>query len=155
MTIRQAEERDIPAIGALLRQVCHVHHEGRPDLFRDGARKYDDAQLRRILQDEQRPVLVAQEDGAVCGYAFCVLERRGEDGAFCPHTTLYLDDLCVDERCRGQHVGTALYEAVVALARARGCYNVTLHVWNCNPSALRFYEGLGLKPRQMEMEEIL
>lgn len=156
MRIRRAEEKDIPKIGELLLQVCRVHHNGRPDLFCDGARKYDDDQLREILQDEQRPVLVAVDEAdAVLGYAFCVMERRGDGGAFHPHTTLYLDDLCVDENCRGQHVGTALYDAVTALARERGCYNVTLHVWNCNESAMRFYDRLGLKCRQMELETVL
>ena len=42
MTIRRAEEKDIPRLGELLLQVCRVHHQGRPDLFRTGGRKYDD-----------------------------------------------------------------------------------------------------------------
>lgn len=154
MIIRNAKEQDIPKIGDLLRQVCHVHAEGRPDLFQDGARKYTDEQLAAILQDADRPVLVAvDEEERVLGYAFCVLESRA--GAFHPHRTLYLDDLCVDEAGRGQGVGTALYEAVLALARERECYNVTLHVWNCNEKAMRFYDRLGMQCRQMELETIL
>ena len=156
MTIRQATERDIPRIGELLLQVCRVHHNGRPDLFLDGARKYDDDQLRALLRDETRPILVAvDENESVLGYAFCVIQQADSHPALTPVRTLYLDDLCVDEHCRGQHVGTALYDAVVALARARGCYNLTLHVWNCNPAAMRFYDARGLKCRQMELETIL
>lgn len=155
MTIRFAKEEDIPKIGELLGQVCRVHADGRPDLFRVGARKYTNEQLETILQNENRPVLVAvDEQNTVLGYAFCILESRG-GGAFNPHRTLYLDDLCIDEGCRGQHIGTALYEAVLALARERGCYNVTLHVWNCNESAMKFYDRLGLQCRQMELETIL
>ena len=70
-------------------------------------------------------------------------------------TTLYLDDLCVDEQCRGQRVGQALCEAVLALARDMGCYNVTLNVWSCNPGAMRFYEKRGLKQQKIGMEVIL
>ncbi|MDE5678973.1 MAG: GNAT family N-acetyltransferase, partial [Lachnospiraceae bacterium] len=70
-------------------------------------------------------------------------------------TTLYIDDLCVDENLRGRHVGRALYEAVLAFARTQGCYNVTLNVWSCNESALRFYEACGLKPQKVGMEVIL
>lgn len=154
MIIRKAEERDIPNLGNLLLQVCRVHAEGRPDLFQNGARKYTDEQLAAILREENRPVLVAvDESDTVLGYAFCVLESRS--GAFHPHRTLYLDDLCVDESGRGQGVGTALYEAVVALAREMGCYNVTLHVWNCNEKAMKFYDRLGMQCRQMELETIL
>ena len=31
----------------------------------------------------------------------------------------------------------------------------TLNVWSCNPSALRFYESMGLVPQKICMEQIL
>ena len=43
MNIRPAKVGDIPAIIDLLRQVGQVHHNIRPDIFRDGAQKYDEA----------------------------------------------------------------------------------------------------------------
>ncbi len=148
--------RDIPRVGDLLRQVCDVHAAGRPDLFCAGARKYTDEQLAEILTEDTRPVLVATDkDDRVRGYAFCVVQEGVRHHALKDVRTLYLDDLCVDEACRGQRIGSMLYEAVLALARARGCYNVTLHVWNCNASAMKFYESLGMQCRQMEMETIL
>lgn len=156
MNIRFAEEQDIPRLGDLLLQVCRVHHEGRPDLFRAGGRKYDDEELRGLLRDPERPILVAlDEKETVQGYAFCVLQRHEGEGSFNDMTTLYLDDLCVDETSRGQHIGKALYEAVLDMARKRGCYNVTLNVWSCNASAMRFYESCGLKPQKVGMEVIL
>lgn len=156
MKIRIAEERDIPRLGDLLLQVCRVHHEGRPDLFRASGRKYDDRELRELLSDPERPILVALDaSDTVQGYAFCVLQRHEGEGSFNDMTTLYLDDLCVDEASRGQHIGKALYEAVLDMARKRGCYNVTLNVWSCNASAMRFYESCGLKPQKVGMEVIL
>lgn len=156
MIIRQAEERDIPLLGELLLQVCRVHCDGRPDLFRSGGRKYDDGELRTLLKDPERPVLAAEdENGLVVGYAFCVYQRHKNEGSFNDLTTLYLDDLCVDESCRGQHVGRALYEAVLDLARKSGCYNVTLNVWAENPSARRFYERCGLQVQKIGLEKIL
>lgn len=156
MNIRRAEERDIPRLGELLEQVCRVHHEGRPDLFRKGGRKYGDEELRELLRDGERPILTAvDEDGRVLGYAFCVFQRHRGEGSFNDMTTLYLDDLCVDEDCRGRHVGQALYQAVLGMAREAGCYNVTLNVWTCNPGAMRFYERCGLKPQKVGMEVIL
>lgn len=156
MTIRFAEEKDIPRLGELLLQVCQVHHQGRPDLFRSGGRKYDDGELRQLLRDEARPILVAvDETDRPVGYAFCVYQLHQGDGAFQDMKTLYLDDLCVDEACRGQHIGRALYHAVLALARDAGCYNVTLNVWSCNRSAMAFYEKCGLKPQKVGLETIL
>ena len=156
MKIRRAEERDIPRLGELLLQVCRVHQQGRPDLFRAGGRKYDDAELQTLLRDGERPILVVEDEaGQVAGYAFCVYQRHQNEGSFNDLTTLYLDDLCVDENCRGRQVGKSLYEAVLDLARSAGCYNVTLNVWSCNPGAMRFYEKCGLKQQKVGMELIL
>ena len=73
-----------------------------------------------------------------------------------PHyTTLYIDDLCVDEKSRGQHIGRAIYEYVLKFAKENGCYNVTLNVWACNESAMKFYEKCGLSVQKIGMEKIL
>ncbi|MFR2192528.1 MAG: GNAT family N-acetyltransferase [Streptococcus sp.] len=48
-----------------------------------------------------------------------------------------------------------LYQFALDYAKELGCYNLTLHVWNDNADALRFYERLGMKPRYTEMETIL
>lgn len=153
--IRFATEKDIPKIGDLLRQVCLVHHNGRPDVFKVG-RKYSDEELAELLKDESRPVLVAvDETDAVQGYCFCIYQQHVDDSVLTGIKTLYIDDLCVDETLRGRHIGRTLYDAAVALARENGCYNVTLNVWSCNPTALHFYESLGMKPLKIGMEQIL
>ena len=153
--IRFATEKDIPKLGDLLCQVCLVHHNGRPDIFNVG-RKYTDEQLRDLLSDPTRPILVAvdQED-TVQGYCFCIYQQPAAGGALKPHKTLYIDDLCVDETLRGKHIGHALYDAAVAMARENGCYNLTLNVWSCNPTALRFYERMGMVPQKICMEQVL
>ena len=155
MDIRFAIPEDVPGILELLRQVGRVHHNGRPDIFKMG-RKYSDEELRELLADSTRPILVAVDEAdAVLGYCFCIYQQPDDGGALKPNKTLYIDDLCVDETLRGQHIGRDLYDAAVALARENGCYNVTLNVWSCNPSALRFYERMGMVPQKVYMEKIL
>lgn len=153
--IRFATEKDIPKIGDLLRQVCLVHHNGRPDIFNAG-RKYSDEDLRVLLSDPTRPILVAVDEAdEVQGYCFCIYQQHKDDAVLTDVKTLYIDDLCVDETLRGQHVGRTLYEAALSLARENGCHNVTLNVWSCNPSALCFYERMGMVPQKIYMEQIL
>ncbi|MGN0537084.1 MAG: GNAT family N-acetyltransferase [Acutalibacteraceae bacterium] len=155
MNIRKAEQRDIPKIGDLLLQISKVHHEGRPDLFNVG-RKYSDEQVKTIIADESTPVFVATDtDDIVVGYAFCIFKQHKEDSVMTDIKTLYIDDLCVDNAYRGQHIGTELYHAVVEFAKQSGCYNITLNVWSCNESAQRFYEKCGFKPQKIGMEIIL
>lgn len=156
MEIRRAKEQDMEGINDLLMQVCLVHHKGRPDLFKYGAKKYTDDQLRMIIHDDQRPIFVAvNERDEVLGYAFCIFQQHTDDNILTDIKTLYIDDLCVDEAIRGQHIGKKLYEAVLSFAKKNGCYNVTLNVWSCNESAMKFYESLGLKPQKVGMETFL
>ena len=153
--IRRAIQKDIAKIGDLLSQVDLVHHKGRPDIFKIG-RKYSDAELEAMLTDDLRPILVCtDENDEVMGYCFCILLQHVDNSVLTDIKTLYIDDLCVDETLRGKHVGKQLYDAAVALARESGCYNLTLNVWSCNPSALRFYEKCGLVPQKIGMEIIL
>ena len=155
-TIRRAAEQDIPRILELLVQVCMVHHEGRPDLFKGPATKYTKEQLKGILADEHTPVFACVgEDDILEGYAFCVIRQFPNDNILTDIKTLYIDDLCVDEKLRGRHIGRSLYEYVLDYARSIGCYNVTLNVWSCNPQAMKFYESCGLVPQKVGMEKIL
>lgn len=156
MEIRRAMEQDMDGINNLLMQVCLVHHKGRPDLFKYGAKKYTDDQLRAIIHDDNRPIFTAvDETGRVLGYAFCIFQQHLNDNILTDIKTLYIDDLCVDETLRGQHIGRSLYEAVLAFAKEQNCYNVTLNVWSLNEPAMKFYQSCGLKPQKVGMEVIL
>ena len=156
MQIRRAEQKDMEGINKLLYQVLMVHHNGRPDLFKADVKKYNDEQLLGIIADDERPIFVGvDEEDRVMGYAFCVFEHHANDNVLTPIKTLYIDDLCVDELLRGQHVGSRIYEHVLAFAKESSCYNVTLNVWECNPSARKFYETMGLVPYKTCMEKIL
>ncbi len=153
--VRKAKEKDIEKISDLLSQVDLVHHNGRPDIFKIG-RKYDEKQLKEILKDESRPVLVSVDEcDAVQGYCFCIFQQHMDNSVLTDIKTLYIDDLCVDKNLRGKHIGKELYSAAVYLAKNSGCYNVTLNVWSCNESALGFYESCGMKPQKIGMEFIL
>ena len=154
--IRRAQKKDMPDLTRLLIQVHDVHAQGRPDIFKPGGIKYDDAELEKVLEDTgNRPLFVYEEDGKVMGYIFCIYEYQEETTNVRGIKTMYIDDLCVDENCRGNHVGTDLYRYACGVARENGCYRVTLHVWELNPDAAGFYEHLGMKTLMRTMEEIL
>jgi len=156
MYIRRAKENDMPGINNLLRQVLMVHHNGRPDLFKANAKKYTDEQLAKLITDDTKPIFVCvDEEETVLGYAFCVWQQHVNNEILTDIKTLYIDDLCVDETRRGQHIGKSLYEHVLAYAKENKFYNVTLNVWSLNESAMKFYEACGLVPQKVGMETIL
>lgn len=149
--IRKANVHDLDGINHLLYQVNNVHADGRPDLFQHGSKKYNDDELLKIIEDPSRPIFVYENDqNQILGYTFCVVQHNYEN-----KKTLYIDDLCVDEKCRGQHIGQQLYQNVVKYAKENDFYHITLNVWCLNESAMKFYEKCGLTPLKIMMEQKL
>ena len=152
MIIQRADTGHIPGLIRLLYQVGGVHHDIRPDLFRSGAIKYTEKDLKALLADENRPVFVAVEEDTVLGYCFCVIEDCRGTTVLTDRVEVYIDDLCVEETCRGQGIARTLYAHVRDWAKDLGCAYVTLNVWCGNEGAMRFYEKMGLTPRKICME---
>lgn len=156
MEIRRANYKDVEKLNDLLLQVCEVHHKGRSDLFKKGAKKYTDEELISIIHNSETPILVAvNNDDKVLGYVFCIFKQYTDNNILNDVKTLYIDDLCVDENHRGKHIGSMLYDAALELAKENGCYNVTLNVWELNDDAKRFYNSKGMNVLKTEMEQIL
>ena len=152
MLIRFAEVRDIPGMIRLLYQVGGVHHDIRPDIFREGAQKYDAEALEAILRDPLLPIFVAAEGDFVAGYCFCQWKSFRGNPVMTDRKELYVDDLCVDENRRGQKIASRLFDHVRAYAKAEGCDFLTLNVWCGNTGAMKFYENIGMKPRSITMD---
>ena len=156
LTVRKATEKDIPKILDLLVQVDMVHHNGRPDIFKGPATKYNEEELKAVIRNEETPVFVCVDENDIpLGHAFCIHKQVVGDSVLTDIRTLYIDDICVDSDARGKHVGKTLFDYVVAYAKSTGFYNVTLNVWTCNQSAMKFYEAMGLTPQRIVMEMIL
>ena len=156
MKIRKAEEKDIPRLLALLGQVLQIHAEIRPDIFISGTTKYTVGQLAELLKQEDKPIYVAVDEDDVCrGYAFCQLKEQPFSTNMVPFKSLFIDDLCVDRQARWQHIGESLFEYVKQQAKELGCYEVTLNVWAGNTPAEHFYEKMGMKTKERQMEYIL
>ena len=153
MKIRIAEEKDIPRAQELLSQVLEIHAAIRPDIFISGTTKYTAEELLAIFNDPQRPVFAAaDDDDTMIGYAFCkVMDLSGRNNMK-DSRTLYIDDLCVDENCRGMHVGRALFDHVRAYAEENGFDTITLNVWEGNDSAEAFYRKCGFRVKKKEMD---
>ena len=151
MLIRRAEITDIPDILRLLVQVCNVHQDIRPDIFKRDGVKYTESDLRELLTDEGRPIWCAVEDDCFLGYCFCQWKEYRDSSVSTDRKELYIDDLCVDEAARGKGVATELFRYVTAVAKSEGANFITLNVWEGN-SARSFYDKMGMKPRKVFMD---
>ena len=118
MTIRSAEQKDIPAIAALER-ACFS--DPWPESFL----------LRRLDR-----LLVAEEDGVFLGYAAwdSVLDEGN------------LDSIAVDPAWRRRGAADALLEAVLRLGQERNLSFITLEVRASNDAAIALYAKHGFVP---------
>jgi GNAT superfamily N-acetyltransferase len=150
---RRADREDVEQPGRLLESVCGVHADGCPDLFRLGGRKYNNESLARMIEDHSSLIYEAEDgNGYLMEHVFYQIICHDGRGAMLRHKTMYIDDLCVGDPYLGRGGGRALYMYVQELARREDCYNLTLNVWTCNPSAIRFYEQCGMSVYKMGME---
>ncbi|HEM3701920.1 TPA: GNAT family N-acetyltransferase [Streptococcus suis] len=154
MTIRKANQSDIPVLINLLQDILQVHHQARPDIFRSSGQKFSKEDLKALLDNPDKPIFVYEVDGQVVGHLFCELKTATGD-VLEPVKTLFIDDLCVASSARGQKIGEQLYDFALSYAKEQGCHNLTLNVWADNAGAVRFYERLGMKPQMFRMEQII
>lgn len=155
MPIRPAQPKDSPAISQLLAQILSHHHAIRPDMFKEKGGKYDEEYLIKLFDNPDTPVFVYVDDqDRVLGHLFLQI-KSPDNPVRTPVKTLYIDDLCVDKYARGLGIGKQLYAFAKAYAKEQDCYNLTLNVWADNVQALNFYQSLGLKTQQIQMEELL
>jgi ribosomal protein S18 acetylase RimI-like enzyme len=129
MIIRPAALPDAPAIARLLGQLGYPVTE---DLIR--------RKLALLLKSKDEDLLVGEEDGGnVVGFlAMHCIPQVAMEGAFAR-----ISYLCVDEKARGQGIGTQLEGEACRLAAIRGCDRIELHCHSRRTKAHRFYACRG------------
>lgn len=155
MEIRRAEERDIDQILNLLSQVLEIHAKIRPDIFVSGTTKYTREELSLLITNSSYFVYVVCEEDIILGYAFCKIVSPKHINTMVNNKTFFIDDFCVDEKYRKQHIGTILFEFLKKEAKNFGCYEICLYQWEGNDDARKFYEKMGMKVKATTLEYII
>ena len=109
ITVRKAATGDAEAIARLLTEVGKVHSEGRSDIYRSDMTKFDAEGVARMIERGEYLAFVAEENGEVCGETICRVYERAADGTYKARKWLYIDDLCVTEKCRGGQAARRTY----------------------------------------------
>jgi GNAT superfamily N-acetyltransferase len=136
LEIRKAAESDLPAV---LRLYAQPGMDNGRVLTVDVAAKI----LRRMSAYPEYAVYVATADnGSVVGtFALLVMDNLAHMGA----PSAVVEDVCVDERLRGQGIGRAMMRFAMEVARQRGCYKLALSSNAAREGAHAFYRPLGFE----------
>lgn len=138
VVIRKAEERDVPAMLALVKELAvferapnevtvteaHMRDAG---FGKDPAWVGWVAEAGQLTTDNRQPALLGM---AVCYERYSTWKGR----------RLYLEDIIVTERARGHRIGERLFKQCAAYAVEQNYSGMLWQVLDWNVDAIRFYD---------------
>lgn len=156
IVIRPYEPGDHAAVVGLVHQLNLYEDAISADRARDvkAAEACLDADLKRVARDGGA-VMVALDGPEPVGMMCFVLEQpppflRADVGQ-----TGWVTELVIDERYRGQGIGTALLTEAERLARDHGVKRLMIGAIVGNHIARKAYERFGFRPSVMELAKDL
>jgi GNAT superfamily N-acetyltransferase len=141
VVVREATVDDLPRLHELLVQLSQLGE--RPEQTRTTVTDAERAALQLLSDSRQTACLVVEAEGQVQGtltvYLLANLSHGGRPMGI-------IENLVVDESCRGRGFGRRLMQAAEERLFAAGCYKIGLTSNRRRTDAHRFYERLGYKP---------
>ncbi len=130
INVRQGEERDVPALLRLIQELAIFEKEPDAVIVTED----------ELLQDGfgTNPLyglLVAELEGTVVGISLYYIRYSTWKGK-----CLYLEDLIVTEKHRGEGVGHKLFRATLDVAKEKKCKKLNWQVLDWNTPAIDFYK---------------
>lgn len=129
--IRKATEADIPAVYDLM--IALADYEKSAHMVINSRAQFAEDFRRNAYQ-----LWVAEQQERIVGMALCYLRYSTWRGQ-----CLYLEDLMVTEAARGQGIGKALLDTLIAEAKHQNYPQIMWQVLDWNAPAIAFYERLG------------
>jgi ribosomal protein S18 acetylase RimI-like enzyme len=151
-TIRRATQADAAAMGHLGALLWRAHHQWDPRRFTTPSLNAEASYstfLVAQLTDENAAVFVAEQSGAVIGYAYAGLEPGSFKELRDPCG--YVHDVAVLEEGRRTGVATALISAATEWLAAKDAPRVVIWTAEQNVAAQRLFERLGFRRTMIEM----
>jgi GNAT superfamily N-acetyltransferase len=138
VTIRMADCKDFPAILTLIKEFA---------LFQKTPEKVAISLEQMVNEADYFKCLVAEtENKELIGFASFFFAYYSWTGK-----ALYLDDLYVTDPFRKRGIGKLLLEAVIYLAKEKGCKKIRWQVSKWNENAIAFYKGIGATVDDIEI----
>ena len=153
--VRRATLDDLDALASLRPWVHDKHARAHPENFKVSEHGAARREAEAWLAQPNTHVLVALHDGEPVGYLRAEIFDRAERELMHARRILYLDQIAVTERARGQGHGKRLLSAGVALARELGISIVELDVYAFNAEARAFFISQGFAPQRERLCRVL
>jgi ribosomal protein S18 acetylase RimI-like enzyme len=152
VNVRPATSADVPVLGRLGALLVTLHHQFDPDRFIAATAQTERGYGAFLGGRLNRPdviVLVAEEAGAVLGYAYAGLEGNDWMALRGPAGVVY--DVVVDPARQREGVGRRLVDETLAALASLGAPRIVLCTAERNETAQRLFTSLGFRCTMLEM----
>lgn len=147
VTIEMSKSEDFECVNKLAKQVHQLHVEWRPDLFLDVEEVIPREDFEMMLKNEN--IVVAKRQDEIVGYmTFSISEKDNYGIRFRKY--LKIDVICVDEKSRGNGIGTELLKFAKEKAKENNCTDLFLTANEENKNAIKLYEKFGFTVKSIE-----
>ncbi len=144
-TIRRARQGDADPIGVLWMRLLQDHAAMEPRFgIADDALERWKNDFSHWVYDAQYSIFVAEQEGRIIGFVTASLWKPVP--IYAQVEEVYLNELYVVEKERGQGLGRRLVEAVKAWAETLGVARLRIGVMAANAEGRAFWERLEAQP---------
>ena len=137
---------DFKEVNRLARQVHELHVNWSPDLFLS----VDEVITKEHFEEkiESKEILVAKIGEEFVGYVtFNIKEKENPSMRY--RKQLNIEAICIDEKYRGEGIGTELLNYIRNFGKEIGCTDLYLTVNKENEKAIKMYKNFGFKVRNI------
>lgn len=131
--LRMAKEDDVAVILKFILELAE--YEGVREKIESTEEGLFDVLFVRHLTE----ALIAELDNVPVGFAIWAYSFS----TFTGKQTLYIDDLYVQEHCRGKGIGSKLFARIAEIACEKDCGRIDWYCMNTNVSGIKYYHNLG------------
>jgi diamine N-acetyltransferase len=143
--VRIATAADAEVISEISLEVHALHARAHPEIFKPaGPAVFPPAAILDLITHPDRMLWVAEQGGAVVGYAYAECRDEPENPWKFARRVMHVHQMCVRATHQRLGIGSLLFGAIRSESDARRAVAIDLNVWAFNTSAIAFYERQGL-----------
>ena len=137
---------DFKRVNELARQVHELHASWRPDIFL----KVDEVINKKEFEEkiQTKEIYIAKAEDKIIGYMTLNI-KENSNPILKYKKNLTIEAICVDENERSKGIGTLLLNYAKKKGKEKGCTDLYLTVNKENENAIKFYEKLGFRVKNI------
>lgn len=154
LIVREAIMKDYEELNILVKEVHDLHVNNRPDVYVDTEIPLEYDYFAELLEKRNSRIFVVEDmkSEKLLGYSIVNIMNPKSISILKNKKFLYIDDIMVKSSFKMNGIGKRLFNHIKEFAKNNEVESIQLNVWSFNEDAIKFYEYMGMKNRNIRME---